>query len=67
MPTQLIKKYIEEFAKWLRNQQDYCDWTVGMEPIPRDKTWVKVNSTFSSNPEKLDEGESSKPSLDPNL
>ena len=41
MPTQLIKKYIEEFASWLRNQQDYCDWTVGMEPIPGDKTWTK--------------------------
>jgi hypothetical protein len=41
MPTQLIKKYLEEVARWLRNQQDYCDWTVGMEPIPHDKTWVK--------------------------
>jgi hypothetical protein len=41
MPTQLIKKYLEEVARWLRNQQDYCDWTVGMEPIPGDKTWAK--------------------------
>jgi len=41
MPTQLIKKYIEEFAGWLRNQQDYDDFPYGTEPIPGDKTWVK--------------------------
>lgn len=57
MPTQLIKRYIEEVAKWLRNQQDYCDWTVGMEPIPHDKTWVKPKKTAVSNLVKLDEEE----------
>ena len=41
MPTQLIKKYIEEFASWLRNQPDYDDFEYGTEPIAGDKTWVK--------------------------
>jgi len=41
MPTQLIKKYTEEFAKWLRNQQDYDDFEYGTEVIPGDKTWCK--------------------------
>jgi hypothetical protein len=41
MPTQLIKKYLEEFASWLRNQQDYDDFEYGTEVIPGDKTWVK--------------------------
>jgi len=40
--TQLIKRYIKEFASWLRNQEDYCDWTVGMEPIPGDRTWIQT-------------------------
>ena len=39
MPTRLIKKYIEEFAKFLRNQQDYDDFEYGTEVIPGDKTW----------------------------
>jgi hypothetical protein len=39
MPTQLIKRYIEEVARWLRNQQDYDDFEYGTEPIPNDKTW----------------------------
>ena len=58
MPTQLIKKYIEELARWLRNQKDYCDWTVGMEPIPHDKTWIKIKKSDFSNLEQLDAGES---------
>lgn len=41
MPTQLIKKYIEEFARWLRNQPDYDDFEYGTEPITGDKTWCK--------------------------
>lgn len=41
MPTQLIKKYIEELARWLRNEDSYDDWEVGMEPIPGDVTWAK--------------------------
>ena len=57
MPTQLIKKYLEEFASWLRNQQDYCDWTVGMEPIPHDKTWVKPKEISFSSPAKPGEEE----------
>jgi hypothetical protein len=44
MPTQLIRKYLEEFARWLRNQQDYDDFPYGTEPIPGDKTWVKKKS-----------------------
>jgi hypothetical protein len=39
MPTQLIKKYLEEVARWIRNEKSYDDWEVGMEPIPGDKTW----------------------------
>jgi len=45
MPTQLIKKYIEEFAKWLRNQESYDDFPYGTEPIPGDKTWCKSCKT----------------------
>lgn len=41
MPTQLIKKYLEEFASWLRNQQDYDDFEYGTEVIPGDRTWTK--------------------------
>jgi len=41
MPTQLIKRYLEEAARWLRNETSYDDWEVGMEPIPGDKTWCK--------------------------
>jgi len=59
MPTQLIKRYLEDFARWLRNENDYCDWTVGMEPIPGDKTWVKSKTSPSfSKPEKPIEQES---------
>ena len=38
MPTQLIKRYLEEVARWMRNENSYDDWEVGMEPIPGDKT-----------------------------
>jgi len=53
MPTQLIKKYIEEFAQWLRNQNDYDDFPYGTEPIPGDKTWCKKCESCSCkiNPE----------------
>jgi hypothetical protein len=47
MPTQLIKKYIEEFAQWLRNQQDYDDFEYGTEVIPGDRTWVKKDKSGS--------------------
>ena len=57
MPTQLIKRYLEEAARWIRNEPDYCDWTVGMEPIPHDKTWVKPKDFSASNLVKLDEEE----------
>lgn len=50
MPTQLIKKYIEEFASCLRNQQDYDDFQYGTEPIPGDKTWTKVRNECPSLP-----------------
>jgi hypothetical protein len=40
MPTQLIRKYLEEFARWLRNEDSYDDWERGMEPIPGDRTWA---------------------------
>jgi len=42
MPTELIKKYIQEVAKLLRNSETYDDWDVGMEPIPGDRTWSKA-------------------------
>lgn len=41
MPTHLIKKYMQEFASWLRNQADYDDFEYGTEVIPGDKTWSK--------------------------
>lgn len=41
MPTELIKRYLEEFARWLRNQKDYDDFDYGTEVIPGDKTWCK--------------------------
>lgn len=40
MPTHLIKKHIQELARWVRNQDSYDDWEVGMEPIPGDRTWA---------------------------
>jgi hypothetical protein len=42
MATHLIKKYIQEVAKLLRNLETYDDWDVGMEPIPGDRTWSKT-------------------------
>lgn len=47
MPTQLIKKHIEEFAQWLRNRTDYDDFEYGTEPIPGDKTWTKKDCSKS--------------------
>ncbi|NBS71843.1 hypothetical protein EBT31_23440 [bacterium] len=41
MPTQLIKRFIEEYAKLLRNKTDYDDFEYGTEVIPGDKTWAK--------------------------
>lgn len=29
----------DDYAKQLRNLDDYDDWYVGMEPIPGDQTW----------------------------
>lgn len=40
MPTQLIKKHIEEFASKLRNLPTYDDFEYGTEPIPGDRTWA---------------------------
>ncbi len=31
----------QEYARKLRNSDDYDDWDVGLEPIPRDSTWTK--------------------------
>jgi hypothetical protein len=47
MPTQLIKRYLEEVARWIRNENSYDDWEVGMEPIPGDKTWCKQRKSCS--------------------
>ena len=44
MATHLIKKYIQEVAKLLRNLETYDDWDVGMEPIPGDRTWSKTKN-----------------------
>lgn len=49
MPTQLIKKYLEDLARWLRNENSYDDWEVGMEPIPGDKTWCNRCEPCSCN------------------
>lgn len=40
MPTHLIRSWVAELAKKLRNQQDYDDFGYGTEPIPGDKTWA---------------------------
>lgn len=34
----------EKYARELRNSDDYDDWDVGLEPIPRDSTWIKRKS-----------------------
>ena len=31
-------------ARDLRNQDDYDDWEVGLEPIPGDTHWVRVKT-----------------------
>lgn len=31
-------------ARDLRNQDDYDDWDVGLEPIPGDTHWVRVRT-----------------------
>jgi hypothetical protein len=41
MPTHLIRGWVAELAKKLRNQPDYDDFEYGTEVIPGDKTWVK--------------------------
>jgi hypothetical protein len=41
MPTHLIRGWIAELAKKLRNQQDYDDFEYGTEVIPGDRTWVQ--------------------------
>jgi len=43
MPTHLIRSWIAELAKKLRNSDAYSDWDFGMEPIPGDKTWSKCD------------------------
>jgi hypothetical protein len=37
--THLIKKYLQEFAQWLRNLDAYDDFDYGTEPIP-SKKWI---------------------------
>ena len=47
----------ERLARWLRkgelydprNDPDYDSWTVGMEPIPGDRSWAKENSDHETN------------------
>jgi hypothetical protein len=41
MPTQLIKRYLEELARWIRNDSEYDDFEYGTEPIRGDRTWCK--------------------------
>jgi len=45
--THLIKKYLQEFAQWLRNLDSYDDFDYGTEPIPGDKTWCRKCSECS--------------------
>lgn len=56
MVTRLIKKYIEELAKYLRNQQDYDDFFYGTEPIPGDRTWAKKKKCGSCSCKIVDKG-----------
>ena len=41
MPTHLIRGWLTELARKLRNQQDYDDFEYGTEVIPGDRTWVQ--------------------------
>jgi hypothetical protein len=41
MATQLIKQWVQELARKLRNEETYDDFPYGTEPIPGDQTWVK--------------------------
>ena len=31
--------HTDEYARQLRNSEDYDDWDYGTEPIPHDHTW----------------------------
>jgi hypothetical protein len=33
----------EDYAKSLRNLDDYDDWEFGLEPISKDTTWVRLD------------------------
>lgn len=33
-------------ARAIRNEDDYDDWEVGMEPIPGDTSWVNTSSVL---------------------
>jgi hypothetical protein len=39
---QLDPRNEDDYAKQLRNSDDYDDWYVGMEPIPGDHTWKSI-------------------------
>jgi hypothetical protein len=57
MATHLIKKYLQEFAQWLRNLDSYDDFDYGTEPIPGDRTWCKKCNKFSCRISKLEDKE----------
>jgi hypothetical protein len=55
--THLIKKYLQEFAQWLRNLDSYDDFDYGTEPIPGDRTWCKKCNKSSCRINKLEDKE----------
>lgn len=55
MPTHLIRRYLDELGRWLRNQQEYDDFPYGMEPISHDRTWVKTDNNCNDEPEAAKE------------
>lgn len=40
----------ERLARWLRNGETYDDWEVGLEPIPRDTTWIAASGVGAVSP-----------------
>jgi hypothetical protein len=52
LPAEQEKKRL---AKWLRdgevydprNEEDFDTWSVGMEPIPGDRTWAMGNENVA--------------------
>jgi hypothetical protein len=47
----------DDYAKYLRNADDYDDWAVGMEVLPQDHTWQHASVDVSVSPSNADMAE----------